>query len=171
MQVELKTKRLRLRPFVAEDAPAVAAGVGNINVAHYLDPVRLPFTKEMAETWIAGLLPPTAERMTLAIECDGQGLIGAIGLESGLGYWLAEPFWGVGYASEACRAVLSTHFAQTDAETVSSSVHVDNPASRNVQRKLGFVEGGMFEKFSAARNRPVPHVATQLTRTAFGRGV
>ena len=73
--------------------------------------------------------------------------IGTIGLHllpdrlPELGYWLGEPYWGLGYATEAARAVVAAARA-AGCSALRSRALLSNAGSRNVLRKVGFVEIG-----------------------------
>ena len=166
---ELSTKRLTLRSPRRGDAPSIAAGLGNFNVTRFLTKVPFPYTEQDAGDWIdrVSSYPPSQE--AFVIEQDEAGVIGVIGLESELGYWLAEPHWGHGYATEAAAAALAWYFATVNAESIASGAHEDNPASLNVQRKLGFEITGERTDFSISRRQDVRIVRTTLTRAIFER--
>jgi ribosomal-protein-alanine N-acetyltransferase len=55
-----------------------------------------------------------------------------------LGYWIAEPFWGQGYAAEAARTVVTFAFQQFEVERMQSHCTAENLASAHVLEKLGF---------------------------------
>ena len=76
-------------------------------------------------------------RSHLAITRHGQ-IIGMIGLDDELGYWLAPEYHGKGYATEAARAVLENYFDNPYAAPLKSGYHLGNDRSANVLRKLGF---------------------------------
>ena len=58
-----------------------------------------------------------------------------------LGYWVARPFWGLGYATEAGRHMID--LARTmGIRNLVASHFVDNPASLAVSRKVGYVPNG-----------------------------
>lgn len=59
-----------------------------------------------------------------------------------MGYVLGEGFWGQGYATEACAAVLRYAFADLQCPVVSSSHFPMNPKGRKVMKKLGFTYEG-----------------------------
>ena len=68
-----------------------------------------------------------------------------------LGYWIARPYWGLGFATEAARAVMSMARA-TAVRDIRAAHFADNPASGNVLRKLGFNFSGRVERrYSPAR--------------------
>lgn len=86
------------------------------------------------------------EEFAWAIEHRGA-FIGTIGLHllpgrlPELGYWLGEPFWGQGFATEAGQAVVAAARA-AGAPGLRSRALLDNHASRKVLGKLGFLEVG-----------------------------
>ena len=91
---------------------------------------------------VVGQTPQTS----FCIEVDGQAA-GGISIQIGqdvarlsaeIGYWLGEPFWGRGIASEAAAAVTEYAFGQFGLVRVFASVFEWNPASRRVLEKAGF---------------------------------
>jgi RimJ/RimL family protein N-acetyltransferase len=73
-----------------------------------------------------------------------------------MGYWIARPFWGRGYATEACLALVD--IARTlGLPSVEGSHFLDNPASARVLEKLGFEPLGVVApRMSCARGLEVP---------------
>ena len=55
-----------------------------------------------------------------------------------IGWTLAEPFWGHGYASEAAQAVLAHGFEVLDLPVIWSQTSDSNHASTRVMARLGF---------------------------------
>ncbi|WP_299809652.1 GNAT family N-acetyltransferase [uncultured Roseibium sp.] len=55
-----------------------------------------------------------------------------------VGYWLGEPFWGRGFATEAVHSLVDHAFAWHDIDELQGSCRVTNPASRRVLVKSGF---------------------------------
>ena len=55
-----------------------------------------------------------------------------------IGYWIGEPYWGRGYATEAVRAVIDHLFSVTDLDSLAAGCRVTNLASRRVIEKCGF---------------------------------
>jgi len=78
-----------------------------------------------------------------------------------MGYWIARPFWGRGYATEACFALID--MARTLGLTSLEGSHfLDNPASGRVLEKLGFEPTGIVApRLSCARGT---EVAARLMR-------
>ena len=167
MIAELSTQRLTLRPPRMEDAAAITSGLNNFNVTRFLSKVSFPYTEQDARDWLASFSKAPPEHQAFAVTRDDAGLIGVVGLENELGYWLAEPYWGRGYATEAAAAALAWHFGTRNAESFGSAAYEDNPASLNVQRKLGFEITGERTDFCVSRQKEIRVITTTLTRSAF----
>ena len=164
MMPTLKTERLLLRPFRPEDAPAVHARCGNWNVARMLTRVPHPYTRDLAESWIASHEADwlSGEEVTFCIDLAGEA-VGAVSLRRAavgiyvLGYWLAEPCWGMGFATEAERRGVQFAFQELGAEKLASGHFLDNPASGRVLEKCGFRYTGEGIEHSASRGEAVTH--------------
>lgn len=161
---ELRTARLVLRPARAEDAPCFALGVSDFAVARWLTPLPFPFTLAMASDWLRAAPQGDAAKKLFIIDLQERGLIGCIALGPELGFWISRPNWGRGYGTEAAKAVIDWHFANTGADAITSSAQQDNRASLRLKAKLGFVEIGRDMRFSHALQHNVAHVLTRLTR-------
>ena len=73
-----------------------------------------------------------------------------------MGYWIGRPYWGRGYATEACTALVDIARA-LGLGSLEGSHFVDNPASARVLEKLGFVPLGIIApRMSCARGTEVP---------------
>jgi RimJ/RimL family protein N-acetyltransferase len=157
----LRTPRLTLRPLRPDDRQAIAEGVGNYEVARWLSVVPYPYGVDDADAFISDVLGG-AKRVWAICE-DGQ-LLGVVGLEAQLGYWLARPAWGRGVASEACAVVLWHAFTALRARAVDSSVFTGNDRSYRVLRKLGFAETGRREVEARALSQRVEARILRLDR-------
>ena len=62
-----------------------------------------------------------------------------------IGWTLAEPYWGKGFASEAARAVIAHGFAALDLPVIWSQTSDSNQASTRVMARLGFERCGAFD--------------------------
>jgi len=141
-----ETKRLRLRPFVHEDAV-------------YLHQI---FEVEGVLRYYPTQDPPDLERVERLItrqieywEAHGYGwwavddlangeLIGWNGLqylpetdETEIGYLLARPYWGQGLATEGAGVGMQFGFETLQIPTIIGIVHPENIASQRVLEKIG----------------------------------
>lgn len=135
-----------VRSLRADDAPAIATHANNRRIwLNLKDRFPHPYALEHAEAFIAYCQTEDPES-TFAIDVRGEA-VGAVGFEHRndiwrrsveIGYWLAEPYWGRGIASEAVRAMTDWAFASWDVERVWAGVFAWNPASARVLEKAGF---------------------------------
>ncbi len=165
----LVAKRLTLRPLVALDADDIAAALSNWKVARNLAVVPYPYFPADAHDWIAGLAFRPDD---LVYTIHRERLIGVVSLEGGgpaprLGYWLAEEAHGRGFMTEAAAALIDHAISTRRIEAVESSVFVDNPASMQVQRKLGFVTTGLTQIYCRPRDAMVDALTTRLDAAAW----
>ena len=159
-----RTERLLLRPAWVEDQDALFRAIGDERIVRNLATVPWPYEPAYAADWIERQRP--ADRPSALIFLLGSGapqLIGGIGIHDTpegqveLGYWIARPHWGQGYATEAGRAVLAFARDALRLERLIAGHFLDNPASGSVLRKLGFQPTGLIGmRHSAARNAEVP---------------
>jgi RimJ/RimL family protein N-acetyltransferase len=139
----LRTQRLVLVTPTLAHAPAIAALANNVNVHKWMARLPFPYGLSDAEFFINEIVPSAAEGCYAILRDDI--LIGVVGLHFAdgqvpeLGYWLGEPYWGHGYATEAAQAVVAAARA-AGARALRSRALSDNHASRNVLRKAGFIQ-------------------------------
>lgn len=153
-----RTPRLLLRPGWAEDAHALAEAIGDISILRNLTNVPAPYGIADAQTFLAQPQDPHLPRLLAFTRTKGAPrLVGGCGLhrtESGqveLGYWIARPYWGLGFATEAALAVVGMARA-AGIRDIRAAHFADNPASGNVLRKVGFRFTGQTERrFSLGR--------------------
>ncbi|WP_265587862.1 GNAT family N-acetyltransferase [Sphingomicrobium arenosum] len=140
------TTNLLLRPGWSCDAPALAKAMGSKRIVANLASAPWPYGLEQAQAFLARLdeMPLPNMLITLRHSAEVIGVVGFGYAPSGeieLGYWIAEPHWGRGYATEAARAALDV--ARTLGWARIEAAHfLDNPASGRVLEKLGFIPTG-----------------------------
>ncbi len=162
----LMTDRLRLdRPELA-DAGDILALANNRKMAEMTARMPYPYTMEDARQWIARADAAADGQAMFAVRLQITGrLIGACGYgplsgdvrEPQLGYWIGEPFWGLGYATEAAHAVLDHAFDVGGHTELAGACRPTNPASRRVLEKCGFQyrDSGMIRSISAGGAVPI----------------
>jgi RimJ/RimL family protein N-acetyltransferase len=170
-----RTERLLLRPGWAEDAPALAAAIADEKIVRNLATAPWPYSLRDAEAFLAQARDPALPSFLIFERTDADPrLVGACGLgrrPSGaveLGYWIARPFWGRGYATEAATALID--IARTLGFTRLEGSHfLDNPASGRVLEKLGFQPLGITApRMSCARGVEAQSRLLRLTLTDEG---
>lgn len=141
----IETTRLILRPWRAEDAPALYACAKDSRVGPSAGWPAHTSVESSAETIRTVFSAPGTYAVTLR---GNDTPIGCIGFkpttaEEGcgqleIGYWLGVPFWGNGYMPEATRALLGCAFGQLQQDVVWCSHSAENHKSRRVIKKCGF---------------------------------
>lgn len=154
----LVTERLVMRPPHEDDIPELVELAGNRKVAEMLGRMPHPYGEREARAFIRAVADRkagTAYALTLAESgafIGGAGLNGS-GRELELGYWIGEPHWGKGYATEAAHALIDLAFRATEIERLHVSCRVLNDGSRRVIHKCGFQYAGqgMIDSLAAGR--------------------
>lgn len=153
-----------LRPWQPGDAGELAAALDNPKIhANLRDGLPLPYTKADASAFISAMLAAEeGSQYTWAIVAGGH-VAGSIGLFRGdnihrctaeMGYYVAEPYWGKGVATQAVCDACAFAFASTDLLRVYAEPFSDNAASRRVLEKAGFVQEGILRS-NAIKNGTV----------------
>ena len=143
---------ISLREFSPKDASALVELLNNHRVTRYLSS-RLPFpySDEDADWWIS---TGSKNDIIRAITVEEQ-LVGCVGSEMGtydesktaeIGYWIGEPFWGAGYATQAVKALTNMVFSETEIVRIYAPVFSPNLASMRVLEKCGYECEGIFRK-------------------------
>lgn len=147
-----RTDRLLLRPGWIEDAPALVEAIADEIIARNTARIPWPYTLADAESWLSRTPEPFAPSLLVFARTSGRPrLVGGVGIhpdERGheLGYWIARPLWGLGYATEAATALLRAARGTLRLEGIVAAHFADNPASGRVLRKLGFRPTGKVER-------------------------
>lgn len=155
-----RTNRLLLRPIWPEDWQAIHQGIADKGVVRNLARAPWPYSEEHAREFAQLSVEPNFPRFLITRACDAT-LVGCIGIDEHegdveLGYWIARPFWGQGFATEAACGVLEIA-AMLGHTRVVASHFLDNPASGRVLRKLGFEPTGIVrDRHSCGRGEASP---------------
>ena len=159
-----RTERLLLRPGWAEDAAALHRAIGDEAVVRNLATAPWPYSRAHAEDFLAAERDERLPSFLIVARTQGAPrLVGGIGLgrdPSGaieLGYWIARPYWGLGFATEAGRAIVELARETLRLPPLVAGHFVDNPASGHVLRKLGFrPTGQVVNRHSSGRGGSAP---------------
>ncbi|MEL6436180.1 MAG: GNAT family N-acetyltransferase [Pseudomonadota bacterium] len=149
----LTTERLVLRPPMIEDAEDLAAIANLREIAEMTRRMPHPYTISDANAFIGQVINSELQGHIYAVTLADTGhLIGMTSVERRahsealeVGYWLGRKWWGKGYASEACTAVVDLAFRVTGADVIYAATRPINAASRQVLVKQGFTFVGNDE--------------------------
>jgi RimJ/RimL family protein N-acetyltransferase len=156
-----RTERLLLRPSWPDDAEALAHAIAHEGVAMKLANCPWPYSLDDACAFVQrDRREGEADFLIFERTRNTPTLIGGIGIadrdgQAELGYWLMPSRWGLGFATEAGRAVVAIARDTLRTERLTSGHFTDNPASGRVLAKLGFHPNGFEPRMSRARGHNV----------------
>ena len=143
---ELVTERLVLRPLTADDLEWLAVLRGDADVMRYIGASgAVPFehTRERLDRYLACWATHGLGMFSVREGADGAP-VGWAGLqpldgteEIEVGYAFGPPAWGLGFATEAARAVVRWGFEVRSLARIVAVASPENAASRHVMDKLG----------------------------------
>lgn len=152
-----RTERLLLRPGWLEDAPALARAIGEEAVVRNLARAPWPYGMDEAQDFLGRPVDPAQPSFLIFARTGGAPrLVGGCGIAPSpegpleMGYWIARPYWGLGFATEAGRQLVRIARAM-QLPKLTAGHFLDNPASGAVLRKLGFRPTGRSRSATASR--------------------
>lgn len=141
----IETARLVMRAPSARDLDGIVKLANNPKIAEMTATVPHPYTRKDAEAWLEKVRTGKGYSLVLFAKGEKRTLVGVAGFghrgeehNPEIGYWIGEPFWRQGLATEAARAVIDHAFSETAIDALSASCRIHNEASRRVIEKCGF---------------------------------
>lgn len=151
----ITTERLVLRLFQTSDAEAVAALCNNYQI--YKNTLYLPYPYSLndALSWMEhhydNFMADKSYEFAVTDKDSGE-VLGAIALsnhprfnQGELAYWIGEPYWGNGYATEAAQSILQFAFEEKKLHKVFARYFASNAASGKVMEKIGMKKEGTLQ--------------------------
>ena len=148
----MQLENVTLRPLLLSDRQDLARLINNKKIwDHLRDYIPYPYSETDAEFFI-NLSIADDPVQTFAIENNGR-LAGVISIliqkdvyrkSAEIGYWIGEPFWGMGIATKAVRLITDYGFCQLNLVRVYAGIFEFNRASMRVLEKNGFEKEGIF---------------------------
>jgi RimJ/RimL family protein N-acetyltransferase len=155
MQVfpELNTNRLRLRKVTVEDVSSLVKYANNKKISENTLNIPYPYGEPDAVFRISyvhqGFKSKTRYIFAIIIK-DSEELIGEISLHldnsrtiAQLAYWIGEPFWNKGIATEAATAILKFGLEKLMLSMIFAECHFENNASEKVLLNSGLKKYGV----------------------------
>ena len=142
----LLSPRLVMRAPHEDDIDALAHLANNADIANMVARMPHPYTVADAADFVRRTRAGAIGKCVYAItKADNGAFLGCCGIEPHedgrtveLGYWLGEPYWNAGYATEAAHALIDMVFRTRDIEQIDARCRVMNIPSRRVIQKCGF---------------------------------
>lgn len=146
--VRLRTARLLLRPPEAGDLGELVRLAGNRAVSAMLSRMPHPYGEAEGRAFIEQIAPAAQGIILAIVDAESGRFIGCAGVEGEgeLGYWLGQPHWGKGYATEAAQALVDHAFTAMRLTRLTAWRRTANAASGRVLSKCGFQHVGLGMK-------------------------
>lgn len=172
----LLSQRLVLRAPHEEDVDALAHLANNAAIATMVSRMPHPYTVRDAADFVRRTNAGEIGKCVYAItKAENGAFLGCCALEPHandadtleLGYWLGEPHWNRGYATEAAHALIDMAFRTRDIVQIDARCRVTNIASRRVIQKCGFQFQGSGMVASLAMGGMMPVEWYRLDRKTW----
>lgn len=177
----LETERLTLRPIRRGDEADAFAYGADPEVSRYTTWERHRTIDDACVfvDWVLGEYAQGRPAPWGIVLRDDGHLIGACGVSewrpeharAEIGYVLARPYWGRGYATEAVRAVLAFGFRELKLNRIEAVCAAENAASERVLQKVGMRCEGVLRRYMVVKGRSLDWkiysvLADEFTATA-----
>ena len=151
------SKRITLSAITWNDKPAYLKHLNETEEFHrHMTRMPFPYRQEDADQWLTLAVGETLEKdrsRSWAIRKQDGELIGGVsvfdmtvGEKAEIGYWLAQPYWGQGIATEMVIGLSRFAFQQYELQRIYAQVFSINPASARVLEKAGFQKEGTLRR-------------------------
>lgn len=171
------SQRLVLRAPHIEDIDALAHLANNAAIATMVARMPHPYTAKDAADFVRRTNIGEIGKCVYAItRADNGEFLGCCALEPNpaddtileMGYWLGEPYWNKGYATEAAHALIDMAFRTREwVSRIDARCRVTNIASRRVIQKCGFQFQGTGMVGNLAMGGTVPVEWYRLDRKTW----
>ena len=173
MTPELSTDRLLLRRWRdADRTPFAALNADRVVMEHFPSPLTRAESDALADRIEAAMADRPFGLWAVEVP-DEAPFIGFVGLSVPnfeaaftpcveIGWRLARPFWGRGYATEAARRALAYGFEELELAEIVSLTAVQNVRSQRVMQRLGMVQDGEFDHPKIPGHRLERHVLYRI---------
>jgi RimJ/RimL family protein N-acetyltransferase len=155
-RADLIGERVLLRPPLLRDVEETALHLESRAVTRYMSmPHPYPFAQVKAHLRRARSRKWLAANMAFSVVHLQTGkVIGAVGVHfsapanrsAELGCWLARPYWGEGYTTEAMTLVIEHLFRHRKLQRLSASIWSPNVRSIRLVERFGFVAEGRLRR-------------------------
>ncbi|TDQ25718.1 GNAT family N-acetyltransferase [Tenacibaculum caenipelagi] len=171
---KIETERLFLTELKAKDISDIVKYASNKNISDFTQNIPFPYSEKDAIFWInmANQGFENGNQYTFAIRLkEKDNFIGGIGIKierknnrAEIGYWIAEPFSGNGYATEATKAILKFGFDNLNLNKFTSSHLANNPASGQVLKNSGMKKEGELKEHIFKNSKYIDLILFGLTK-------
>ncbi len=174
---QIKTKRLVLKRPDIENVSKIVQYAGNKKISDMTLNLPYPYQEEDAVFWInmANQGFKSGEAYIFGITLiEKNEFVGGISLtinkrfnRGEIGYWIAEPFWNKGYATEATKAIIQFGFEDIKLNKILSNHITENPASGKVMIKNGMIKEGELQEHILKDNKYYSLIQYRILKSEY----
>lgn len=175
----LETGRLLLTELKSTDIPMIVKYASNKKISDNTLNIPYPYLERDAIFWInlanQGFQNSTNLIFAIRLKTD-RNFIGGMSLSitqqfkrAEIGYWIAEPFWRKGFATEAIQSVIKFGFENLDLNKLTSSHFAKNPISGKVMVNGGMKKEGHLKEHVQKNSEYQDLILYGLTKTDYER--
>lgn len=161
-KINIKSRRLRIRPFLLTDFEnCKLSHEGRMSLQNDFDEINPLSASKTYESFRKRILNhrEKGRKRTHYIlgvfETKSGSIVGQVDLFQfnaelkwmNLGYQIQNQYWGRGYATESCKALMKYAFKYLPVHRIEASMFADNIASESVAKKLDLVYEGSRNNF------------------------
>lgn len=176
---QIETERLILNQFEVNDIPTLIQYAGDEKIAATTLHLPHPYEEKHAIAWLnmtrQGFEQQKQFSFAIRLKATGE-FAGGIGIhvdtannKAEIGYWIAVPFWGNGYATEANKAILKFGFDTLQLNKIFASHMESNLPSGKVLQKSGMTQEAVLKDEVRKAGQYISLVQYRLTREEFGK--
>ncbi|MGP6140122.1 MULTISPECIES: GNAT family N-acetyltransferase [unclassified Jeotgalibaca] len=169
---KIESERLILRPVTLEDAPDMFDYASDEETTRYVFE-RHQTIKDTEETIGIFFLANPIGKYAIELRSEGK-MIGTIDIrvdeankKGEIGYALSRHYWGNGYMTEACGAILELAFEKLQLEKVYAMYDKDNPASGRLMRRLGMKKEGVARHNRIHKGKSVTDIFYGILKSEY----
>lgn len=159
MRAVIKGKRVTLRRPQMKDVDAIQKCCKDRSISNWIITMPYPYKKKDAIWFIKDCAKKWKKKTDYLFVIEyKRELIGAIGMhtkpedKAELGWWIAKPHWGKGFASEAAKLLVSEAFRQKELHKLYAVFLEGNKRSERVMQKIGMKYEGTLREHSKRKN-------------------
>lgn len=150
----MQYQEIHIRKLAPSDTSQLTKLVNNKNIWNNLrDYIPFPYTKSDAKLFIdQAQIQNPQQSFGIVYKNEFCGVISLIlqkdvyRKSAELGYWIGEPYWRNGIATEAVRLITAYGFEQLNILRIYAGIFENNIASISVLEKNGYHREGVFKK-------------------------
>ena len=174
MRAVIKGKRVTLRRPQMKDADVITEYCQDKALHKYTIRIPWPYKRKDAVWWVKDAAERWKTKTGYCYVIMRQGVVvGVIDLrpekgdKASFGYWIGQPYWGQGFATEATKLLIKEGFKTLKLNKIFATHNPKNPASGKVMEKVGMKYEGLLRDHEKKGKKYVDEVYRSILRREY----